>query len=289
MRKEVSGAMFIVWRSRPIVTDRPAVILAGHDDAPGPEGGNGAEGAARPAWKPLHCTHKGPGRVAHRPLLMRSERTGARVRQRLLHRFPTIRSCCLKEPFLRAAWWHDVGQQIARREQDVDGLMARDKWAIMDALRKVVAPPTRRGIEEFTAYRLHKEEERREEEKVVREALGREEERRRKEEQARRREEADRAERERAEAARRHEEARRAQEEQARRRREEQGRARRPRPAPEWWLVLGVPMSATPVQIKEAYRALAKRHHPDRGGDAEVFKKVNAAFQQASRAFGGRL
>jgi len=34
------------------------------------------------------------------------------------------------------------------------------------------------------------------------------------------------------------------------------------------------------VRIKSAYKKLAKIHHPDVGGDAEKFKKLNAAHQQ---------
>lgn len=34
------------------------------------------------------------------------------------------------------------------------------------------------------------------------------------------------------------------------------------------------------LKIKSAYKKLAKIHHPDMGGDAEKFKKLNAAHQQ---------
>jgi DnaJ domain len=34
------------------------------------------------------------------------------------------------------------------------------------------------------------------------------------------------------------------------------------------------------LKIKSAYKKLAKIHHPDMGGDAEEFKKLNAAHQQ---------
>lgn len=43
--------------------------------------------------------------------------------------------------------------------------------------------------------------------------------------------------------------------------------------------VLGLPRNATPEQIKTAYRRLALRHHPDKGGDAELFKQVSNAYQ----------
>lgn len=39
--------------------------------------------------------------------------------------------------------------------------------------------------------------------------------------------------------------------------------------------------SDAPVFIVEAvWRALAKLHHPDRGGDEETFKRLNAAYQR---------
>lgn len=53
-------------------------------------------------------------------------------------------------------------------------------------------------------------------------------------------------------------------------------------PAPagsEWWTVLGVPATATPDTVKAAYRYLVKQHHPDTGGDAEQFLKVQQAYQ----------
>ena len=42
---------------------------------------------------------------------------------------------------------------------------------------------------------------------------------------------------------------------------------------------LGVEQSATYQQIKKAFRKLALKHHPDRGGDADKFKEINAAYE----------
>lgn len=47
-----------------------------------------------------------------------------------------------------------------------------------------------------------------------------------------------------------------------------------------WWETLGVPINATTEQAKEAYRMLAKKYHPDLGGDAELFRRINEAWQQ---------
>ena len=43
--------------------------------------------------------------------------------------------------------------------------------------------------------------------------------------------------------------------------------------------VLGLPPNATPQQIKRRYRALAKRHHPDHGGDPRQMQKIIAAYE----------
>jgi DnaJ-class molecular chaperone len=40
---------------------------------------------------------------------------------------------------------------------------------------------------------------------------------------------------------------------------------------------LGVSTTATPEEIKTAYRKLAQQHHPDKGGDAETFKEISTA------------
>jgi len=47
-----------------------------------------------------------------------------------------------------------------------------------------------------------------------------------------------------------------------------------------WWDTLGVSINATNEQAREAYRLLAKKHHPDLGGDAELFRRINEAWKQ---------
>jgi len=50
-----------------------------------------------------------------------------------------------------------------------------------------------------------------------------------------------------------------------------------------WWEVLNVPRGSHPDRIKEAYRAQAQVHHPDRGGDPARMAEVNAAYEEATR------
>jgi molecular chaperone DnaJ len=55
--------------------------------------------------------------------------------------------------------------------------------------------------------------------------------------------------------------------------------------AKDYYEVLGVPKTATQDEIKKAYRKLAHKHHPDKGGsDQEKFKEVNEAYQVLSDA-----
>ena len=42
---------------------------------------------------------------------------------------------------------------------------------------------------------------------------------------------------------------------------------------------LGLPWGATCDAVKAAHRRLVKHHHPDMGGDAEAFRRINAAYQ----------
>lgn len=44
--------------------------------------------------------------------------------------------------------------------------------------------------------------------------------------------------------------------------------------------VLGIPIDAGWPEIQQAYRALAAKHHPDKGGDADTFVAVKTAYDR---------
>jgi len=60
------------------------------------------------------------------------------------------------------------------------------------------------------------------------------------------------------------------------------GRSREPADTQEYYDILGVAKDATPAQIKKAYRKLAIKNHPDKGGDPEKFKKISVAYDTLS-------
>lgn len=50
----------------------------------------------------------------------------------------------------------------------------------------------------------------------------------------------------------------------------------------DYYAVLGVRPDCSREELKKAYRKLAIRHHPDKGGDAERFKQINEAYAALS-------
>lgn len=50
----------------------------------------------------------------------------------------------------------------------------------------------------------------------------------------------------------------------------------------DYYQILGISRSASQDEIKKAYRKLAHRYHPDKGGDEKKFKEINEAYQTLS-------
>ena len=50
----------------------------------------------------------------------------------------------------------------------------------------------------------------------------------------------------------------------------------------DYYEVLGVSRGASQDDIKKAYRNLAHKYHPDKGGDEQKFKEINEAYQVLS-------
>lgn len=47
-----------------------------------------------------------------------------------------------------------------------------------------------------------------------------------------------------------------------------------------YYNILGLAQGASESEIKQAYRKLAMKHHPDRGGDAAEFKRIKEAYEK---------
>jgi DnaJ-class molecular chaperone len=50
----------------------------------------------------------------------------------------------------------------------------------------------------------------------------------------------------------------------------------------DYYQTLGVDRTATPDDIKRAYRRMASQHHPDKGGDKTRFQEIQAAYETLS-------
>jgi len=53
------------------------------------------------------------------------------------------------------------------------------------------------------------------------------------------------------------------------------------------WSILGLESTASLVDVKRAFRKRALETHPDRGGEAEQFRKVQAAYEKLVKKLGG--
>ncbi|MDP2664084.1 MAG: molecular chaperone DnaJ [bacterium] len=50
----------------------------------------------------------------------------------------------------------------------------------------------------------------------------------------------------------------------------------------DYYQILGISENSSQEEIKKAYRTLAHKHHPDKGGDEKKFKEINEAYQVLS-------
>lgn len=64
------------------------------------------------------------------------------------------------------------------------------------------------------------------------------------------------------------------------------GYSQLPPAATEWWIVLGVRADSGREAILDAHRSLAFKHHPDRGGSAELMARINGARDEGLRFAG---
>lgn len=53
----------------------------------------------------------------------------------------------------------------------------------------------------------------------------------------------------------------------------------------DYYDILGIKETATSDEVRDAFRNLAHKHHPDKGGDAEMFKKISEAYQVLGDSF----
>ena len=49
-----------------------------------------------------------------------------------------------------------------------------------------------------------------------------------------------------------------------------------------WWHILGVEKTASSQEISDAFKRLRIQNHPDKGGSADQFYKINEAYKQAT-------
>lgn len=51
----------------------------------------------------------------------------------------------------------------------------------------------------------------------------------------------------------------------------------------DWWVVMGIQPTATREDVRNAFRALSRIHHPDVGGNKEDFLRLRQAYDEGMR------
>jgi hypothetical protein len=111
--------MYLAWKKRKVQTSRPS------------------DG----------CLHQGQaGRVALVPTLVRSRRVSGKPRQEHVAALPSIRTCCLGDPLVRARWWREAEEILEKLQQSAEVTDA-SKGRGQDWLRRV-----RAGLETRVTY-----------------------------------------------------------------------------------------------------------------------------------------
>ena len=248
--------VFVIWRSRPVIGRGPGPFLLGDPMC--------RDADCARYWWGMRCEHRGPGRLAWTPLVMHSERREGGPRQRALLRLPTIRTCCIADRLNRAAWWHDVNYTLRGlpgwAEGPLNDALLRDRPAMLARLREVVPRPTPRGRAELAAFL--------EARRAVAEAQH---------------EQDDRGFRERAAEGDPRFRAVSMDDPFGAAARRDAGEARGINAD---LATLGLSPDAGPEEVGARFRELARRHHPDRGGEVADFICIQHAYERCVEAPG---
>ena len=95
-----------------------------------------------PRWG---CPHDGPGRQALQGTVVESYRDGTGVpRQRRIASLPSVRSCCLRDPHVRIAFWEAVQRFLISVELSGPGI----NYGRGIALEEEIAKRVRKANEE---------------------------------------------------------------------------------------------------------------------------------------------
>jgi hypothetical protein len=182
------------------------------------------------------------------PYVVRARRVGGKPRQQTVLILPGIRSCCLAEPVVLAHWWLYVdGRLDWLANPTIASMTPQEAAAIRARLEETVPRASAEIVARVKAEQEAREAEDRERAKAFAEMFAR------------------------AFAP------------------NLGARPARPVGCPPHLHahleVLGVRWPCTREEVRAAYRTLARQHHPDRFGEHEEFKRVQAAYERILKTF----